>query len=264
MKVTRIVSGLTASALFLSTMGVPHTALAGGIPLGLPAQEPTQWLNEAHLAAQYAQQLQQYATQLQQWQTEYRNAVNLPQQAFGPIRQDLLGIQRAVQGGNAISYAMANLDSQFTSKYTPYGYQQPQTSFESRYANWSQTSLDSTQKALDAAGVQNSQMNTEQDLLTYLETASQSADGQLKAIQVGNQIAEQQVQQMLKLRQLMMADLQSKAAFQNNQIMQQNQAAQARNFFQTSGKFANGAGGSSSSSGGGGATPSAMAITPRN
>lgn len=105
---------------------------------------------------------------------------------------------------------------------------------------------------------------TEQDLLTYLETASQSADGQLKAIQVGNQIAEQQVQQMLKLRQLMMADLQSKAAFQNNQIMQQNQAAQARKFFQTSGKFANGAGGSSSSSGGAGATPSAMAITPRN
>ena len=254
MKLARIVSSITASAVLMTTLGSPRNAQASGVFVG--ATEITQLLNHIQLLMQYEQQIQQYATQMQQWETELRNGANLAQQFFGPIRQDMIGLQRTVQGGNALSYAMANLDSQFTSKYPGYTSPQSASSFAQRYATWSQTSLDSTQKALDAAGLQNSQMDTEQDLLGYLETASQSADGQLKAIQVGNQIAEQQVQQMMKLRQLIMADMQSKSAFQNQQIMQQQQAAQSRTFFQTSGRF------SSTGSAASGVSPAAS-VSPR-
>jgi len=45
-----------------------------------------------------------------------------------------------------------------------------------------------------------------------------SADGRMQAIEVGNQISEQTVEQLMKLRQLMLADLQSKQAFQAAQI----------------------------------------------
>ena len=41
-----------------------------------------------------------------------------------------------------------------------------------------------------------------------------SADGRMQAIQVGNLISEQTVEQLMKLRQLMLVDLQSKQAFQ--------------------------------------------------
>jgi type IV secretion system protein TrbJ len=63
---------------------------------------------------------------------------------------------------------------------------------------------------------------------------SQGAGGELEATQVGSQIAEQQVQQLMKLRQLMMTDMQSKAAYQAQQIAQDQQTKQAaQNFWST-------------------------------
>jgi len=40
----------------------------------------------------------------------------------------------------------------------------------------------------------------------------------MQAIEVGNQIAENQAEQLMKLRQLMMADMQSKAAYQSAMV----------------------------------------------
>jgi P-type conjugative transfer protein TrbJ len=48
-----------------------------------------------------------------------------------------------------------------------------------------------------------------------------SADGRMQAIEVGNQISEQTVEQLMKLRQLVLADLQSKQAFQAAQIQKE-------------------------------------------
>lgn len=92
--------------------------------------------------------------------------------------------------------------------------------------------MDTTQSALDAASLQNTQLSSEEDLIEQLQDMSQSSDGQLKAIQVGSQIAAMQVQQLMKLRQLMMADMQSKAAFQAQQISQSDEQNRALGFFQ--------------------------------
>lgn len=92
--------------------------------------------------------------------------------------------------------------------------------------------MDTTQSALDAASLQNTQLSSEEDLIEQLQDMSQSSDGQLKAIQVGSQIAAMQVQQLMKLRQLMMADMQSKAAFQAQQISQADEQNRALGFFQ--------------------------------
>jgi P-type conjugative transfer protein TrbJ len=56
---------------------------------------------------------------------------------------------------------------------------------------------------------------------------SMSADGRMQAIEVGTQLSEQTVEQLMKLRGLMLADLQSKQAFQAAQIQNeaQNHAA---------------------------------------
>ncbi len=135
-----------------------------------------------------------------------------------------------VQRGNSLSYAMGNLDSQFTSKFASVGYA-PTTNYASRYAEWSNTSMDSTRSALEAAGVQSDQLSTEQDLLEQLQSMSAGTDGQLKAIQTGNQVAAMEVQQLMKLRQLMMADMQSKAAFQAQQIAQTDEQQRALGFF---------------------------------
>ena len=64
---------------------------------------------------------------------------------------------------------------------------------------------------------------------------SLTADGRMQALQVANQIAEQQVEQLMKLRALMLLDLQSKQAFQAAQIQKEAAvAAAAEQFFKYS------------------------------
>ena len=230
MTVWRRVSALT-SICSLLLVGLPQSAHGGGLSPYPLASEFTQILNNVQLVLQYSQQVEQYLTQLEQYKQQIKDGTIVGAQFFVPIRSDLIGLQEFVQRGNALSYAMGNLDSQFTSKFAAVGYV-PTTDYAQRYAQWSQTSMDTTQATLDAAGMQNAQLGTEEDLIEELQGMSQSSDGQLKAIQVGSQIAAMQVQELMKLRQLMMADMQSKASFQAQQIAQSDEQNRALGFFQ--------------------------------
>ena len=49
-------------------------------------------------------------------------------------------------------------------------------------------------------------------MLSYLRSMAQTSDGRMEALQVMGQISEHQVQQLMKLRELMMADMSSKQA----------------------------------------------------
>ena len=228
-----ILKKLTAGTALagLLTLSAPPPARAGGLSPYPVASEYTQVINMVQLIGQYAQQVAAVKKQLDQYAQQIKDGTIVGTQFFGPIRSDLVGLQQVVQQGNSLSYAMGNLDSQFSSKFARLGYA-PQTSYASRYADWSKTSMDSTRSALDAAGMQSGQMTTEEDLIEQLQDMSSSTDGQLKAIQTGNQIAAMEAQQLMKLRQLMMADMQSKAAFQAQQISQTDEQQRALGFFQ--------------------------------
>jgi len=64
-------------------------------------------------------------------------------------------------------------------------------------------------------------LNNAQAVLAQLRTMSMGAGGQMEAAQIGNQIAEQQVEQLMALRQLMLVDLQSKQAYQAEQVQKE-------------------------------------------
>ncbi len=188
---------------------------AGGV--GVFATEPTQLLNNIQLLKQSFTQLQQLQTQLQQYENMVRNSTVAPTQVFGDVMNDLNRLAQVVQTGQALSYSMANLDSQFRATYP--GYTLPGNgNFAQQYKNWSQATLDTQRSTLAAAGLQGSQLQSEQSVLDALKQMSRSSSGRLEAIQIGNQISEQQVEQLMKLRQLMIADLQSKQAFQAAQV----------------------------------------------
>jgi type IV secretion system protein TrbJ len=225
MVIKRAVSAVTIAALLC--MGAPQPAHASAF---VGATEITQLLNHVELVSQYIQQVQQYATQLQQYQNQLKMMTTVPTQLFSKITNTLTGLQNVVQGGNALSYAMANMDSQFTSKFASLGFS-PTTSYASRYAMWSKTSLDTTQKALDMAHLQNSNLQTEAQLISMLQTQSKSSDATVSTVQVGNQIAAEQLNQLMELRQLMMADMSQKAAFQAQQIANQDEEKRSAGFY---------------------------------
>jgi P-type conjugative transfer protein TrbJ len=203
----------TAVTLFLQS-SVPLRA--GGFAF---ATEFTQLLNHGELINQYIRQGEQLAEALKQTKDMYKNSQLVTSQVFGPIMNDINQLAGVVQGGMALAYSMANLDAQFRSRFRGYAYNA--RTYFTDYRDWSQTSLDTSRATLRAAGLQAEQLMNEQTILQRLRAMSETSDGRMEALQVANEIAEQQVQQLMKLRQLMLVDLQSKQTYQAQQVQKE-------------------------------------------
>ena len=207
------------------TSAVAMIALAGTATIGAPpahagvptlfATEYTQLLNYAELVGQLEKQVMMVENQLTQIADMTKNGIPITDQLFGTVASDMTNLRQIVNTGQALSYTMSNLDGAFRVRFPGYS---STTNYGQSYQQWSQTSLDSTLGALQAAGLQNSQFDSDFALLQTLQNQSTSSIGRMQALEVGNQIAENQSEQLLKLGQLMMADMQSKAAFQSEQV----------------------------------------------
>ena len=214
---------LVKSASALALVAVMATETMSPIPAyaGVPgvfATEYTQLLNYAELAGQLEKQVLMVENQLNQLADMAKHGITITNQLFGTVASDINNLNQIVKTGQSLSYTMSNLDGSFRLRFPGYS---SSTNYGQSYQTWSQTSLDSTLGALKAAGVQNDQFDSDEALLQSLQGQSQSAVGRMQAIEVGNQIAENQAEQLMKLRQLMMADMQSKAAYQSTMVQAQ-------------------------------------------
>jgi P-type conjugative transfer protein TrbJ len=189
-------------------------AAHAGVP-GLFATEYTQLLNYVELVGSLEKQVEQVENQLSQIADMTKHGLTITDQLFGTVGSDIANLRQIVNTGQALSYTMSNMDGAFRVRFPGYS---TSTNYGQSYQSWSQTSLDSTLGALSAAGLQNSQFDSDTALLQTLQQQSTSSVGRMQAIEVGNQIAENQAEQLMKLRQLMMADMQSKAAYQGSLV----------------------------------------------
>ena len=205
---------LAAGAVSLTIRPPAKAGVIGGF-----ATEWTQLANNLQLVNSYIRQGEQLRQQILMVLDMAKHTAQVPFQTFGPIMTDIADLHSIVQNGRALAYSMANLDSEFRTRFRGWGYNA--NAWYTQYRDWSQTSLDTTLGALKAAGLQGQQLTSEQAVLEQLREMAEGSDGRLKALQVANQISEQQVQQLMKLRQLILADLQSKQAFQAAQIQKQ-------------------------------------------
>ena len=213
------ISRLTLILAFAGSLPLTFHRRAQAGVLGGFATEWTQLANNLQLINSYIRQGEQLHQEILMVLDMARHTAQVPFQTFGPIMSDISALHSIVQGGRALAYSMANLDSEFQNRFRGWGYNA--NAWNAQYRDWSQTSLDTTLGALRAAGLQGQQLNSEQAVLNQLRNMAEGSDGRLKALQVANQISEQQVQQLMKLRQLILADLQSKQAFQASQIQKQ-------------------------------------------
>ena len=71
---------------------------------------------------QYLRQAEQLAEAIKQTADMLKNSKLLPGQVFGTISTDLNALASIVQGGQALSYSLANLDSLFKTRFPGYGY----------------------------------------------------------------------------------------------------------------------------------------------
>lgn len=171
--------------------------------VGLVGQSTQQINNQITQITQLAQQIQ---NQLRIYQNMLQNTARLPQQIWGQVESDLNRLRNIVGQGQGIAFSMGNVDDVLKQRFKSYADFKTNlpngATFSSTWQNWSTTNRDTIGASLKAAGLTSDQFTSEETTMSQLRGMSQSADGQMKALQVGNQIAAQQVAQMQKLRGL--------------------------------------------------------------
>lgn len=213
---TRIRQAVIASAIAAGLTVSPSRSFASGAVTG--ATEMTQMLNNGELISlvgqsteqinnqitQITQLAEQIQNQLNIYQNMLQNTAQLPDHIWGQVEGDLKQLQNVVQQGQGIAFSMGNADDLLKQRFESYSDLKiglPNAdSFSSTYQTWSDTNRDTISSTLKAASLTADQFETEEDTMSELRSMSQSADGQMKALQVGHQIATQQVAQMQKLR----------------------------------------------------------------
>lgn len=207
-------SAALAGVLVVGLTGAAHAGAAAG-----GATEWTQILNNMQLidlaginieqvgqnAQQIAHQITQIENQLAQYQTMLQNLELLPDNIWGDAVADLNRLQNLVQQGEGIAFSMSGLDDTLKQRfgsYADFANNLPED-FSSMWDSWSQTNRDTIAGTLAGANLTAEQFQNEASTMTQLQRQSESAVGQMQALQVGHSIAGQQVEQMQKLRGLL-------------------------------------------------------------
>lgn len=207
---------LAASA---SVPVAPTSAIAGAVTGN--ATEWTQLLNNSELVGlvgQSAEQIQNQVTQITQlaeqiqnqmriYENMLQNTAKLPAQVWGQVEGDLGKLQGIVSQGQGIAFSMGNIDDVLKQRFQSYADFKTNLpegqDFSGAWQSWSDTNRDTIAGTLKAANLTAEQFSSEEGTMHQLRSMSESADGQMKALQVGHQIATQQVAQTQKLRGLL-------------------------------------------------------------
>lgn len=238
----------SAAIMFIFTTITPGTGHAGGVTG--QATEWTQLLNNAELIAlvgksaeqvnnqvkQITQLAEQIQNQLNIYNNLLQNTARLPAHVWGQVEGDLKKLQVVVGQGQGIAFSMGNVDDVLKQRFQSFsdfktGLAEGQT-FSGNYQSWSATNRDTIAGTLRAAGLTADQFTSEESTMNSLRSMSETADGQIKALQVGHQIAAQQVAQFQKLRGLVSQQMTMMGTwFQSRQADKDLAQARRENFF---------------------------------
>jgi type IV secretion system protein TrbJ len=116
----------------------------------------------------------------------------------------LARLGQIIEQEQAIAYAMAGMDRVFRDRYPGY---RPVSDWSTAYDKWTRTTLDTLRGTMAAVRLHADDFADEQRRIQTLTALSDSAEGRMQAIQAGNMLAAEQLQQLAKLRQLMMAQI---------------------------------------------------------
>jgi len=209
---------ITVAIATAFAIGTPPQAFAGTATGA--ATEWTQLANNAQLVdllrssglqvdnqlTQISQLAEQIQNQMKIYENMLQNTAQLPEHIWGQVESDLNRLRSIVDQGQSISFSMANADDILKQRFQSYTDIQSATrngtDLSSSYAGWSETNRDTIASTLKAAGLTAEQFESEENTMNSLRNMSESANGQVKALQVGHELAAQQVAQMQKLRGL--------------------------------------------------------------
>ncbi|MDA8250649.1 MAG: P-type conjugative transfer protein TrbJ [Rhodospirillales bacterium] len=212
-----------ARHLVLGAGVLAFTALAG-IAVPSPAQAQwavacvncsttaTQLLQYAKEAQSLGTQLQQYQTQLEQYANMVTNTVALPQEVWGTAQSDIMQVQAL---SNAASLLSGNSGSMISRLQSASAYADQAAGLGNvagQFTTWQQTIGNNLSTMGQTLGLQQSQQQNQVAILSALQQHAQSAQGQMQAIQAGNELAGANAAQLAQIQATLTATAQMQAS----------------------------------------------------
>jgi type IV secretion system protein TrbJ len=184
----------------------------------------TQLLQYAKEAQAMATQLQQYQTQLQQYANMVTNTAALPQEVWGTVQSDIMQVQAL---SNAASLLSGNSGSMISRLQSASAYANQASSLGNiagQFGTWQQTIGNNLSTMGRTLGLQQSQQQNQAAIIQALQRHSQSAQGQMQAIQAGNELAGANAAQLAQIQATLTATAQMQAS--NAAVAADRQAAE--------------------------------------
>jgi P-type conjugative transfer protein TrbJ len=137
-----------------------------------------------------------------------KQGIALPESLYQSITGDLRRVADVYTNTKTLGRDISDLDKRFREQFKDYdAYLKSAGEFDGgniseRQRKWSEQGFDNATSAMRAAGMNVGAFEREDRALNRVVQQSQNATGRLQAIQAGNEIAAQNVQQLQKLRDL--------------------------------------------------------------
>lgn len=198
--------------------------------------EWTQLMNKAMQVKQLATQAQQLSTQINQYKDMVTNSQGVPTHLWGRAMSDFNQLTQLMGRSRSLAYSAGDLDGQFANRYGTYDAyltkKMGANDWRNKYTQWSKEGTDNALYTLKGLGMHANQLQQDQALQQRLQAMAGSAQGRMEALQVANMMAAQNADQLMKLRELMMMQLQMQANFiAQQQDRQAAQDAASKNYF---------------------------------
>jgi type IV secretion system protein TrbJ len=191
-------------AVFIAMILAPSTAGAYAMIVLDPTNLIQNTISALKAIESVINEVQMIANQIKQ----IENMVQNTRTVGGVWDQDALPrlarLGQMIEQEQAIAYAMAGMDRIFRDRYPGY---KSLNDWPTAYDRWTRTTLDTLRGTMAAVRLQADDFSDEQRRIQTLTALSDSAEGRMQAIQAGNMLAAEQLQQLAKLRQLMMAQI---------------------------------------------------------
>nr|WP_283949915.1 P-type conjugative transfer protein TrbJ [Limobrevibacterium gyesilva] len=171
----------------------------------------TQLLQYAKEAQSLETQLQQYQTQLQQYANMVTNTVALPQEIWGTVQSDIMRVQALSNAASLLSGKSGSIITRLQSASSYASQPAGLGNIAGQFTTWQQTIGNNLNTMGQALGLQQSQQQNQAAILQALQQHSQSARGQMQALQAGNELAGANAAQLARIQATLISTAQMQA-----------------------------------------------------
>ncbi len=219
----KLLRALALAVLFsVGLSAAPRSAHAQVVVCANCSEAVTQWAEYAEQLLQYAKQVQQYELQIKQWENMVKNTKTIKSVVFDNALSHIRGVESIMNNASNIRYMMGNLDGNFKNLYPDvYQHISQIKGISSAQAllndfNRGKQVYDTALTALKAAQSQSADLSADQYRMDSAAGSLISADGHLDALQAAGEYAQMSAQQLMKLRQLALVQIQTQSAIAAN------------------------------------------------